>query len=166
MPLKPKLTAIKKELAKLLTSAPVPGQGAGWLGLWRFIDITDAVKDVLPRYVECFSAVATAYVVGKEAERLGIASEPGLVSALTELRQWIAAASAPPAGLSWEERSTLHDIVRDASCKAAMVIIDAWGVPSGLIGPRPPGGRPPHERTVMPAWFAELATAAPEGAPQ
>jgi hypothetical protein len=161
MPLKPRLDALRREVGKLLAGAPWQGQGAGWLAVWRFDDLVSFVEGAVPRDAPCRHAVALAFVVQKEAERLGITGEPALRAALDEHRAALERAANPPPGTSWQERELLEDALREAGVKAAGLILDAWGAPCGRLGEHPPGGRPPREGVALPPeWFA--GTAAPE----
>lgn len=162
--LKPKLNAIKKELVKLSAKAPPPGAGTGadWLAIWRFLEFKEMVREVFYPRVHYDRHVAGYYVVLKEAESLGIASDPEVVSGLDKLRQLIDWASAPPRSLSWEEQRALEEMMGKAGSRAAVLILRAWGVLPGLMGPHPPGGRPRREELVLPAWMAEVSVDAPE----
>ncbi len=164
MPMKPKLAALRREVAKLLAGAPKAGQGAGWLAMWKLDDWTALVEECLPADVPCRHYAALSFVLLKEAERFHIADNPEFIAALEELHEAMERAANPPDGTTWQERQVLQDEVREASVKPASLILDVWGVPSGPLGAHPPGGRPPRDSAELPAvWFAEPVTA-PEGA--
>ncbi|MBA4189796.1 MAG: hypothetical protein C0467_17580 [Planctomycetaceae bacterium] len=158
MPMKPKLAALRREVAKLLAGAPRAGQGAGWVALWRLQDWTALVEESLPPDTPCRHYAATCFVLEKEAARFGIAGDPEFVAALDELREAMERAANPPDGATWQERDALQDAMREASVKPAMLVLDAMGVPPGPLGAHPPGGRPPRESAEFPAeWFREPA---------
>jgi hypothetical protein len=154
MSIKPKLAVLRRKVEKLLAAAPKAGQGSGWLALYRLDDLVSFVAEAIPPDVAYPRDVALGYVVLKESQRLGIAADPALVTALGELHSAIEVVVCPPVGAGWEERSLLEDAVRDASVKAAGLILSAWGVSPGPLGPPPPGGRPPRESLVLPPWLA------------
>lgn len=160
MPMKPKLAALRREVAKLLAGAPKSGQGAGWMALWRLEDWTALVEEALPADTPCRHYAATCFVLEKEAERFGISGNPEFVTALEELREAMERAANAPDGTTWQERQALEDAMREASVKPAMLVLDAMGIPTGPLGAHPPGGRPPRDSAEFPAeWFAaEVAT--------
>jgi len=160
MPVKPKLAALRREVAKLLAGAPKAGQGAGWLALWRLEDWTALVEEALPADTPCRHYAAMCFVLEKEAERFNLAGNPEFAASLEELREAMERAANPPAETTWQEHNARQDAMREASVKPAMLILDAWGVPPGPLGEHPPGGRPPRGAVELTAeWFAGTAAA-------
>lgn len=157
MPLKPKLTALKKQVGKLIASAPRKGQGVFWLALWRLDDLTMLVAEAISREsyshdVTCIHAVATAFVAQKEAALAGMADAPELVAALEGLDEAIDRCLNPPRGTDWKGREVLKQAVIAATGPVSEFVFQAvWRVPDDHG--YPPDGRPPRLTELPAAWF-------------
>lgn len=157
MPLKPKLTALKKQVGKLIASAPRKGQGASWLAHWRLDDLTRLVAEAIPREnygydVTCIHAVALAFVARKEAALAGMADNPELATALECLEKAIERCLNPPRGTDWQGREVLKQAVIAATGPVSEFVFQAvWQVPDDRG--YPPDGRPPRLTELPVAWF-------------
>lgn len=158
MALKSKLTALKKQVGKLVASVPRKGQGAGWLAHWRLDDVTKLVSEVVPREkyghdVTCIHAVAMAFVVQKEAALAGMADATELAAALDALNEAIDRSLNPPRGTNWQGREVLRQAVIAAIGPVGEFLFRAvWQVPDDHS--YPPGGRPPRLEQLPAEWFS------------
>lgn len=177
MPLRPRLNTLKKQVAKLIASAPRKGQGAFWLAIWRLDDLTKLVAEAIPweNYgydVTCVHAVAMAFIARKEAALAGMADAPELVAALKGLDDAIDRCLNPPRGTDWKGREVLKQAVIMSTGPVSEFVFQAvWRV-SDDHG-YPPDGRPPRLTELPAAWFpaepsgdaGELVETAPTNLP-
>jgi hypothetical protein len=160
MALKPKLTALKRQVGKLVASAPrKQGQGAGWLARWRLDDLTTLVGEAISREQVhcdvCHRAIAAAIVVKKEAQRVGLADSPELTALLDTLEGAMDRHRHPPPGTDWREWDVLRRAVVVAQVEAELFLYRAvWLVPPDDRS-YPPGGRPPRLRELPLEWYPD-----------